>query len=506
MSKAQKPSAVREDLPHNIDAEQNLFGWLLRKDDLIDVAAGLLQPEDFSDPLHQRMFQMMLALRAEGAVTPNILHSVMKTDPGVLTMDGIQKKQTRGEYQTYFDVLHDYAPGSQTVPESCKSILDASHRRRLILLGERLIAEGNETEQFGIAASKVAEEATDELAAILGETKTGQRWTAIRTEDALHSLCREIEEQATREKPLGISTGLPSLDHIIGSLFPGKFYVAGARPGMGKTILGTNLCRAAAMAGFQADFYSGEVDIKQISARLGCDIDFDRAVDERLEPLPYQNFDQLRATTGQLIRMAEATMRLQSFPGHIDVFDVGRLTIERIESTARRRFKADPTTRLIVVDHLQITYSEKQHFNRVAELSHITGRLKELSKELNSPVVALSQLNRDIEMREDKHPRMPDFRESGSIEQDADVMFGLMRPMRYAVDKIRSAKNEEQRVTAIREADEAKGVLELAVLKQRGGAEADYFKLFIDERASAIRNDPPGVMPVADLFGSGPIF
>jgi replicative DNA helicase len=141
--------------------------------------------------------------------------------------------------------------------------------------------------------------------------------------------------------------------------------------------------------------------------------------------------------------------------------------------------------------------------NSVQVVTQITKRLKALAKALGITIVLLSQLSRDVDKRDDKHPMMADFRESGSIEQDADIVVGLVRPMRYAQHAIKAAKNAEQRHAAILAYDDAKNVVEAGVLKNRGGRESDYFRLFIEEKASVVRGNAPDHQPEAGEFDYG---
>lgn len=490
MAKKEKKE-FRDDLPHDIEVEQQVLGWCLRDNVLIDEASASLEPEDFFDPFHQRVFEMMGVLRTDGDVTVSVLSSVMRTDPA-FGKDGLPP-----------DYLKGLRLGSDSTPsfkEWVSIIRETAQRRRMVEIGERLIEDARAGRQFGAAAAKVAEQATDDLAGIAASAKGGKHRRGIPVYEALDKLMRDIESQANAETPIAIPTGLPRLDNLLGGLLPGRFYVVGARPGMGKSILATNLAKAAARAMFPADYYSGEMGAEEIAARLGCDIDFDRCFSEKMKPLVYQHFVNMKAGAQEIHRLAEARVKLAELP--IEFFDAGRLSIEYINATARRRHRLNPVRRLILVDHLQKVHWEgkPRDASRVQEISEITGQLVTLAKDTGASIVALSQLSRDLENRDDKHPRQPDFRDGGSVEQDADVLIGLYRPMRYAVEKIRQAKNEEQRLSAIAAADDAKGKLEIGILKQRAGAEVDYFPVFIEEKAAAVRDEEPIGVATQDLF------
>lgn len=464
--------------PFDVSVEQAVLGACIADNATIDVVTDLLDSDSFYDPLHQRIYETICALRSEGAVTPLIVHSVMKADAGLRELGG----------HRYLADLAAAAPALANLQQVSQILVDLAARRTVIRIAEELVNAAYDP-PGEISSTKLAEDAAAALGDVASGTKTGALRKAVSAGDAAHGLLRTIEQQATAARPLIIPTGLSRLDHILGGWLPGKFYVVGGRPGMGKSVLGTNFCRVAAQAGFQADYYSGEMGGEELSARLLCDLDFDRCAADGLKPLVYQDFEHLRASSESMTRAAEAQRALRELP--IDIFDSGLLSIEWIDANTRRRMRRSPGRRLIVIDHLQLTHSTsmRRGGNRVEEIAAITGKTKALAKDTGASIVFLSQLGRDVEGRDDKYPRQSDFRDGGSIEQDADGLLGIVRPSRYTAEKIRSARNEEQRSAAIIAADAAKGVLEIGVLKNRSGPEADYFKVFIEEKASAVRDE-----------------
>jgi replicative DNA helicase len=467
-------------LPLDIECEQGLLGSLIVSNELIEAVSEILEPEDLYDGLHQRLFEMIVHLHNEGAVTPLILHSVMKHDGGLQEVGG----------HAYIAGLASAAPALPNIVDLAQILKRLSQRRAIIRIAEDAIDSAYENPRDQ-PAHAIAEHTTDALAAVMSGMGRGARHQTIHAYEAADNLLRRIQEQALQERPLGIKTGIGALDRIIGALLPGTVWYVGGRPGMGKSIIGTTLCLNAARQGFPADYYSGEMGDEALSARMLCDIDYDRSVEERLRPLIYQHFQHLNASGGELERATVARNELSRLP--IEIMDAGRLTVEWIDSNCRRRARMNPGTRLVVVDHLQKVSSNgvRRGANRVEEITQITGSIATLAKDLGWVFVVLSQLGREIESRDDKHPRQSDFRESGSIEQDADGQIGIMRPERYTKEKIRAAHNEEQRNKAMVEDEKAKDVLEIGVLKNRAGAEADYFEVFIDKRAAAIRDERP---------------
>lgn len=483
---------VDRHLPYDIEIEQALLGALIVDNELIDLAGQILQPEHFFDPVHQRLFEMIVYLATEGDVTPLVIHAAMKTDPGLTELKG----------HAYLAGLAQAAPAMPNVRDYARIVRDLAARRALIRVGEDLVNAAYEA-PHAFKTADIADQAMESVTAVVSEGGIGRSKKPVRAADAIYQLMRKIEAQATADKPLGTKCGIKKLDEIMGGFFPGKLIVAGGRPGMGKSILLTNICRGLAMHGAPSDYDSGEMNPDEVSARLGCDVDFDRCWEERVAPLQYREFVQMTATGGMFERMHHAMGMLHEW-APIDIVHMPgtTMTLERIETAARRKAQREPGFRLLGIDHLQLVgiADGRKSANRNEIQTVITGRLKALAEELGWCILALSQLARKVEEREDKHPRMDDFREGGSIEQDADVVIGIYRPLRYAQEAIRQARGEEERTKAIGAYDLAKGVLELAVLKNRSGPEADYFPVFIDEKASAIRGDNPGSDEAADLL------
>ena len=476
---------VYRHVPYDIECEQAVLGACLINNQSTDIASADLEPEHFYDPLHQRLFEMIVHMQTEGVVTPLVIHAVMKHDAGLQEIGG----------HAYLAGLMQAAPALPNIKGYARILIDLAARRALIKAGEDLVNAAYESPVESPTAD-IAEKSTEALGAILAHAGPGRRATFISAADATYDMLRRIEEQAVAEKPLGMRTGIGVIDDVVGGLFPGKLVVVAGRPGMAKSQLATNIGRNVAAwtdenrraHGIPVDYLSAEMDVDELAARVACEVDYDRCSAERLEPLAYGDFIQMRATQAAVTRLAEANIRISALD--YGFFDVSNLTVEWIESTCRRRSQKNPGHRLVIIDHLQLVHlaALRRGANRNEEQTEITGRLKGLAKKLGITVLLISQLSRDVEKRDDKHPQLSDLRESGSIEQDADVVIGILRPLRYAKEKIRNAKNEDQRTTAIKEYDDAKRVLEIGILKNRGGREADYRRAFIEEKSSAIRD------------------
>lgn len=475
--------------PYDIELESALLGSLFIDNKFIDAASEILQAEHFYEPLHQRIFDFCTYLISEGPVTPLILHSVMRGDSALAEVGGL----------SYLVTIAQAAPAIPNVRDYARIIRDLADRRAIIRFGEDLI-ENAHAPLIECPTGDLAQDAISGLDAILAGSKLGKTRRAVSAADAMDAMLRKIEQQALAERPVGVKTRLDKIDDLIGALLPGKLIFAGARPGMGKSQLATNIGRNVAQAGTPVDYICREMDEDELSARIGCEIDYDRIHADRLKPLIYQDFVHLRATSGMIARMAEANLRLREWP--FSLIAISSITLEWVESWARRTARNAPGHRVVVIDHLQHVSVEqlRKSANRNEEQTIITGRLKSLAMELGWTFLVLSQLSRALEERDDKRPRAPDFREGGSIEQDADAIIGLYRPLRYAAEAIKRARNEQQRSEATVAYDDAKGVLEVAMLKNRSGPEADYFQIFIDEKSSVVRNHNPAGAAVDDLL------
>lgn len=475
--------------PFDISLEQAVLGAMLADNALIDPAAEILDAEHFYDPMHGRIFDMAVYLLTEGAVTPLIMRAVMKTDPGIRTLAEDDLESGRDPGFDYFAQLMGAAPAQAPIRQFATMLRDLADRRAMIKLGEDLARDATLPPTEAKTAD-LADRAQQTLDAVIAGSGKARSRRPVAASAAAWAMMRAVEGQAVADRPVGVKTGISKIDKATGGFLPSTLWVVGGRPGMGKSIVATNWGRQAAEQGIPVDYDSGEMGQAELAARLGCDVDFDRCAADRLDPMPYQDFVHLKATAGQIERMTGAALHLQGL--EFDIFDLPGMTLEWIEGSARRRARQRPGHRLLIIDHLQLVTWEgaPRGTNRNTEQTEITKRLKAVAKELGWTVLLLSQLSREIEKRDDKHPQSSDLREGGSVEQDADVIIGIMRPLRYAKDAIRFAKNAEQRSDAILKYDAAIGVMEMAVLKNRSGPEVDYFKAFVDEKASALRNRP----------------
>jgi len=433
--------------PHNVEAEKALLGAILVNAGAYGKVSDFLRPEHFSISEHGRIFEVM-GFQVEGgkptdAVALNrffeneeLLVEIGGTD---YLVDLASSVITVGNAKHYGEIVHDLAKKRDLI-EAAQELEEAAYKDTDKTYTD--LIEGTEKTLYGLTE---------------GLSGGGVREIKDITDNALE---RAQMAQAAGGI-LGISTGLPDLDYTIGGLAKSDLIVLGARPGMGKTALGLVVAANVAKAGVPVGFFSLEMSGEQLNYRLLADA---ASVDQTLISRGRYNEEQW-----QIVNDAAQGIRALSL--HID--DTPGLSITQIRSRARR-MKRRHGVGLIVVDHMQLIRAKAE--NRTQEITKISGDLKVLAKELDIPVVALCQLSRQVEQREDKRPNLSDLRESGSIEQDADIVLFLFREAYYlerAEPKKKPNENHQKFTDRLIDwqADlaECRNLAELIVAKNRHG-------------------------------------
>lgn len=474
----------------DLPVEQALIGAFLREPDTVKEARQYCQAGDFFEAIHARIAELCFEYDDDGrAISPLTIHTWAKHD---LTPEDRES----------FDLL-GYMEGLAASVPLVPHVKDWS----LILADYRQRRDARDTLNKALEDMSKGASAVRALGAV---SKLNDKLQVETTKDddaqnagqAGWALLRQIEQQAGDEK-VGCRTGLDQVDAVIGALYPGNLIVVAGRPGMGKSVLATNFARYAAdMEGWEVDLWSLEMTGKETAARLLTDIDFDRCAIDQLRALNYASLVQLKLDGKHAPRITDANMKLCDMP--ITIFDMGSVAMSKIAAVTRAR-ASDGKKRLVIIDHVQIIDAEasSRYENRTQEVTQITKAAKQLAKRANVPVVILSQLSRDLEKREDKRPVLADLRESGSIEQDADVVMLLYRGEYYARQKLRQAKSIEQRDKAFAEEEASRDVLEIDIAKNRGGS-TDTVKVFCRIQSSVVRSDAPGTVLQAELEGLVP--
>jgi replicative DNA helicase len=464
-------------LPHNLEAEQALLGALLFDNAAYERVSDNLQSRHFYEPFHARLWEVIEEHVRKGLLAdPTILMERFKRDPAFEELGGLR----------YLADLVDRAPPAANASDYARVIYDLAIRRDLIRIGgeiAKVASEGGDPEP--LPARDQIEKAEQQLF-VLAETGTSSTGF-VTFGDALAGAVRMAAEAFERDGGMaGTSTGLRDLDQKLGGLHPSDLLILAGRPSMGKTALATNIAfniarnyawspqpdgsRKTERGGVVA-FYSLEMSAEQLAMRLLADASGVSSDRLRKGEIDASEFGRVR----------DAAMEIQESPLYID--DTGGLSISKLTARARR-LKRQVGLDLIVVDYLQlVTASEsKQGQGRVQEVSEITMGLKALAKELSVPVIALSQLSRQVESREDKRPQLSDLRESGSIEQDADCVMFVYRESYYK-GRAEPREGTPEHLAWQEEMDLIRHQAEVIIGKQRHGP-IGTVKLSFDENTT----------------------
>jgi replicative DNA helicase len=418
---AQAAPSETEVLPHNIEAEQQLLGAILTNNDVYDRIASLVKADHFFDPVHQRIFEIASArIQKNALASPVTLKAFLEDDAGLKELGG----------PAYLVRLAGAAISAYAARDYAQMIYDLAVRRELIQLGRDIAA----------MAAKVEVESEPKDQIIEAEQrlyKLGEQGVAERGFQSFLKAVTDAVNMANaayqRDGGLaGISTGLIDMDKKLGGLHPSDLLILAGRPSMGKTSLATNIAFNIAkthkrgrlpdgsdgsVEGGVVGFFSLEMSAEQLAARI---------LSEASE-VPSEQIRRGDMTEAEFRRFVEAAKALEACPLYID--DTPALPISQVAARARR-LKRTHGLDVLIVDYLQLLKGSSND-NRVQEVSEITQGLKAIAKELNIPVIALSQLSRAVESRDDKRPQLSDLRESGSIEQDADVVMFVFREEYY---------------------------------------------------------------------------
>jgi replicative DNA helicase len=418
--------------PHNIEAEQALLGAILVNNEAFYRVSDFLEPKHFFEPIHQRIFELAGGLiRANKTATPVTLKTFL---PGDIDIAGLSLNQ-------YLARLAAEATTIINAEDYGRTIYDLSVRRDLIAIGEDMVnlAYDAPVESTPLQHIEDAERRLYEIAET-GRYDAGFQRFAQALTTAVDMAARAYQRDGRLS---GLAMGLTDLDSKMGGMQPSDLIILAGRPGMGKTALATNVAYnvAKAWAGeVRADGHLATVDggiVGFFSLEMSAEQLATRIISEQTE-IPSNRIRRGEIESGDFDRIAEAAREMETIPLYID--ETGGLSIAQLTARARR-LKRQKGLDLLVIDYIQLLSGSGKRAaeGRVQEVTEITTSLKALAKELNVPIIALSQLSRQVENRDDKHPQLSDLRESGSIEQDADVVLFVFREEYYL-------RNREPRV------------------------------------------------------------
>lgn len=451
-------TALDRGLPQNLEAERALLGSVLIDNSALNVALETLTRDDFFSDSHRLTFEKMVAI-SERNRTIDIV-----TLAEELSKDGLLEKAGGA---AYLAALSDGVPLGSTasIAEYSRIVKEKSIIRRLINASNNVIARCLEATDDPETLIDLAQSQVFEIA----EEKVPSGFLGVK--DIVKSSFGTIDVLFDRGKSVtGIETGFVDLDNMTSGLQPGELVILAARPSLGKTALALNIATHAAIQGNPVGILSLEMSKESLLIRLLC---AEARIDSHKLRTGFSSRDDWSRMTQALGRLAEA-------PLYID--DAPALSIMQIRARARR-MKAEKGLSLLVVDYLQLISGQSRFENRTQEVSFISRSLKSIAKELHVPVLALSQLSRAPEERPGHRPQLSDLRESGSIEQDADVVLFIFRQ-----DVYKRADEDE-------EGGEPGGRTELIIGKQRNGPTGNIPVVFIKryarfENASAANQEP----------------
>jgi replicative DNA helicase len=449
--------------PHNIEAEQALLGAILVNNEAFYRVSDFLEPKHFLEAIHQRIFELVGGLiRAGKLATPVTLKTFLPADLDIAGLTVNQYLARLAAEATTIINAEDYG----------RTVYDLSIRRDLINIGEDMVNLAYDAPVDATPQSHIedAERKLFELA------ETGRYESGFqRFAQALTTAVDMAAHAYQRDGGLsGMATGLTDLDSKMGGLQKSDLIILAGRPGMGKTALATNIAYNVARAFAQGDvrpdgsqetvnggvvgFFSLEMSAEQLATRI---------ISEQTG-IPSNKIRRGVISEGDFEEIKNISIELQNLPFYVD--ETGGLSIGQLAARARR-LKRQRGLDLLVIDYVQLLQgsTRRSSENRVQEITEITTRLKALAKELTVPILALSQLSRQVESREDKRPQLSDLRESGSIEQDADVVLFVFREEYYHQMRKPTEANREKFAEWQAEGDRVQGKAEVIIGKQRHG-------------------------------------
>jgi len=456
--------------PHNIEAEQALLGAILVNNEAFYRVSDFLEPEHFFEPVHQKIYETSRGLiRANKLATPVTLKTFLPADTDIAGLTVSQYLARLAAEATTVINAADYG----------RTVYDLSVRRDLIRLGEDMVNVAFEA-PVDFAPREQIEDAERRLFELAETGKYGGGFQKFNI--ALTTAIDMAAKAYQRDGGLsGLASGLRDLDGRMGGLQASDLIILAGRPGMGKTALATNIAYNVAKAyvgqtradghmetvdGGIVGFFSLEMSAEQLATRIIAE----------QSGIPSSTIRRGGITARDFEKLKDCAVELQHLPFFID--ESGGISIAQLAARARR-LKRQRGLDLLVVDYIQLLSgsSRKAQEGRVQEVTEITTGLKALAKELSVPIIALSQLSRQVESRDDKRPQLSDLRESGSIEQDADVVMFVFREEYYLANK-EPRPGTEEHLKWRGEMEAAHGKAEVIIGKQRHGPTGTVYLQF----------------------------
>lgn len=442
-ARAKSSTVVSRVPPQNLDAEESLLGGLLVDSESMNKIVDIISPDDFYREAHTKIYNVMLGLYEQNDAIDIITVSSAARDKGIIdAIGGV----------TYLNTLVDLMPSAANIAQYARLIREKALLRNLMSVATEIIEKGYDLD---VSADTYIDDA-EKMIFQIAEKKLKPSFFSVK--DIVMDNIKTIERlYEKKESVTGVATGFTELDKLTSGFQRSDLIVAAGRPGMGKTALCMNIAQHVAMSREKivpVGIFSMEMSKEQLVTRL---LSSESEVEHsklRTGTLASSEWPKLALAAGKL---SEAQIFIDDSPS---------LTVLELRARARR-LRKEHGLGLIIVDYLQLMRGRMALNSREQEISEISRFLKALAKELDIPVIAISQLNRMLEQREDKRPRLSDLRESGAIEQDADVVLFVYRDEKYNKEK-----------------ESNKGIAEIIIGKQRNGPTGTIELAFVDRIAT----------------------
>lgn len=486
-------SIIREGdfVPWDHNSEWNLVGWAMANPMAVALMQPHVKPDDFHHPALQAVIERAFAkYEADKPITPITLALSLRANTDVMEAAGGVNEIENWLHQTKYG-----APSWGT---------DKGFERQLVEVARnvsdlRIRRYALEGVVDTIERLRLGDDLSTSLAPIISiadienERQDEQSGSEIGFH-AADALLHSIEYDELNGGRPGANTGLEGLQEILGGIYPSNLVFVGGRPAMGKSIVGTTLAKNACdlmlgTSSFCVDYFSLEMTKAELVGRILCDIDYDEAVRQGWAPIHYSRVQMRRLSGHERERLAHARNIMAERYPDLEIHDRDQLTMASIASLARAKVARAKKQPLFIIDHMHLVDASARYAGRkVDEISETTKGAKRMAKRLDAGVVMLAQLSRALEGREDKAPQLSDFRDSGSIEQDGDVLIGINRP-HYFLSR-QKVKTAEEQTKLDSELERTVNLIEFGILKNRHGR-IDTVPAFIDVAAGAIRNSKP---------------
>jgi replicative DNA helicase len=461
--------ALYPKLPFEVEAEQSCLGGCLISPAKIPQVIAACSAEDFYEPLHRRIASAIFALDKERRpVTPLTVKTALGDDAGLAEVGG-------------HGYLANMASAAADDPvNAARLVSDVAARRAAMMAiwdAQEILSRGEKSiTDILKPVIAAADRAAERDSARAGSESAG---------DAAYALLRSLEQP---DEAPGVPTGLNALDEMLGGLSPGNLYVLAGRPGAGKSAVACSMARYAAQAGAHAEYYSLEMPRRQLSARMVCDLDYDRR-ESGAYPLQYSKLLRRKFTPYETTRAMEAQGVLRDLP--ITIHDRDSMTMADIAGLSRARATKLKGPGVVIIDHLHfLRPDDRYRGNQTQELGECAKAAKRLARALGWPVLLLAQLNRQVESRPEKErmPTLADLRQSGEIEEAADVVMFLHRPAYYVERRRpRNGSSDPEWGQWLTDMDPVRHRLDIDIAKHRNG-ETGLVQAHVEIGSNSIRD------------------